>query len=52
MIWHRRATISRKEVLRIFQRLGGFVDGVRVSRKSPNFAGIEKNVLLNWAIEN
>ena len=44
--------ISRKEALRIFQRLGGFVDGVRVSRKSPNFAGIEKNVLLNWAIKN
>jgi len=28
------------------------VDGVKISRKSPNFAGVEKNTLLNWSLES
>lgn len=38
---------SKKEMLYRFWKLGGFVDGVKITRKSPNFAGIEKNALLN-----
>jgi len=38
---------SKKEVLYRFWKLGGFVDGVKITRKSPNFAGVEKNALLN-----
>lgn len=38
---------SKKEMLYRFWKLGGFVDGVKITRKSPNFAGVEKNTLLN-----
>jgi len=38
---------SKKEMLHRFWKLGGFVDGVKITRKSPNFAGVEKNALLN-----
>jgi hypothetical protein len=45
MIW-------KKEMIEFFRKLGGFVDGVKISRKSPNFAGMEKNTLLNWSLES
>ncbi|MDI6883727.1 MAG: hypothetical protein QMD00_01080 [Hadesarchaea archaeon] len=38
---------SKKEMLYRFWGLGGFVDGVKITRKSPNFAGVGKNTLLN-----
>lgn len=44
-------TTSKKEVLYRFWRLGGFVDGVKITRKSPNFAGVEKNILLNHLLK-
>jgi len=38
---------SKDETLKRFWELGGFVDGVKITRKSPYYSGIEKNVLLN-----
>lgn len=38
---------SKGEMLKHFWELGGFVDGVKITRKSPYYAGIEKNALLN-----
>jgi len=45
MVWKRK-------VIEIFRELGGFVNGVKITRKSPNFAGVEKNVLLDWTLES
>jgi len=40
-------TTSKGEMLNRFWRLGGFIAGVKITRKSPNHAGMEKNARLN-----
>lgn len=43
---------GNKKALRIFQNFGGFVNDVKVSRKSPRLAGVEKNTVLTTYLEN
>ena len=40
---------KNKAVLTRFRDHGGFLDGVKISRKSPNHSGLEKNHVLKWA---
>jgi len=41
----------RKESIPEFYRIGGFVDGVKISKKSKEYKGLEKNKLLSSVIK-
>ena len=42
---------GRADCIKTFFDLGGFVKGVKVSRKSKRYCGLEKNVLLKRCVE-
>jgi hypothetical protein len=44
-------TIYNHISLKNFKKIGGFVDGVKISKQSKKYCGLAKNAVLNSATE-
>lgn len=51
-IWKNDAVMEKKDDIKKFQKIIGFVEGVKISGKSKNWKGLEKNQILELAIKS
>ena len=50
-IWKKEIVLDEKNDIFRFQKEIGFVDGVKISRKSKNWIGFEKNKILELIVK-